>query len=127
MFKKGKEVAGKKPSILISDGAPNFHDAYQKELWTLKSLRTKHIRHIRFKGDNHNNKMERFNGEVRDREKIMRGLKRQDTKILTGYQIFHNYIRLHEGLDGKTPAEASRIKVEGENKWKTLIENASDH
>jgi len=36
-----------------------------------------------------NNKMERFNGEVRDREKVMRGLKRKDTTILTGYQIYH--------------------------------------
>jgi hypothetical protein len=55
----------------------------------------------------------------------MRGLKRDDTPILTGYQIFHNFIREHEGLNGKTPAEASGIKIEGENKWKTLIENAS--
>jgi putative transposase len=43
-----------------------------------------------------NNKMERFNGEVRDREKVMRGLKRNDTTILTGYQIYHNYIREHK-------------------------------
>jgi len=42
-----------------------------------------------------------------------------------GYQIFHNYIRGHEGLDGKTPAEACGIKVEGNNKWQTLIQNAS--
>lgn len=72
-----------------------------------------------------NNKMERFNGEVRDREKVMRGLKKADTLILTGYQIFHNYIRAHEGLEGKTPAEACGILVQGENKWKTLIQNAS--
>lgn len=72
-----------------------------------------------------NNKMERFNGEVRDREKVMRGLKKADTPILTGYQIFHNYIRAHEGLEGKTPAEACGILVQGENKWKTLIQNAS--
>ena len=63
--------------------------------------------------------MKRFNGEVRDREKVMRGLKRHHTKILTGYQIFHNYIRQHQGLKGKTPAEASGIKVEGKNKWIT--------
>jgi hypothetical protein len=69
--------------------------------------------------------MERFNGEVRDREKVMRGLKRHDTKILTGYQIFHNYIRQHEGLDSKTPAEVSGIKVEGKNKGITLIQNSS--
>jgi putative transposase len=68
--------------------------------------------------------MERFNGEVRDREKVMRGLKRTDTPILAGYQIYHNYIRPHEGLNGKTPAEVCGIKLEGQNKWKTIIENA---
>ncbi len=69
--------------------------------------------------------MERMNGEIRDREKTMRGLKRNRTPILQGYQIFHNYIRPHMALDGKTPAEACGIKIEGENKWTTLIQNAS--
>jgi putative transposase len=55
----------------------------------------------------------------------MRGLKRQDTKILTGYQIYHNYMRPHEGLDGKTPGEACGIKIQGNDKWRTLIQNAS--
>ena len=68
-----------------------------------------------------NNKQERINGEIRDREKVMRGLKVKDTPILPGYQIFHNFIRTHEGLDGKTPAEACGIKVEGDNKWKIQI------
>jgi putative transposase len=76
-------------------------------------------------GDKNNNKMERLNGEVRDREKVMRGLKRQDTPILKGYQIYHNYLRPHEGLDGRTPADANGIKIEGDNKWVTLIQNAS--
>ena len=41
--------------------------------------------------------MERFNGEVRDREKVMSGLKRKDTLILTGYQpsCFIQGIKLH--------------------------------
>jgi hypothetical protein len=69
--------------------------------------------------------MERMNGEIRDREKTMRGLKRQDTKILAGYQLFHNYIREHEGLDGKTPSEACGIEIKGKNRWITLIQNAS--
>ena len=29
------------------------------------------------------------------------------------------------GLDGKTPSEACGISIEGNNKWKTLIQNAS--
>lgn len=55
----------------------------------------------------------------------MRGLKIDATTILTGYQLFHNYIRPHEALDGRTPSEACGITIEGENKWKTLIQNAS--
>jgi len=86
----------------------------KKEFWTHKiETRTEHIRHITIRGDHNNNKMERMNGEVRDREKTMRGLKKKDTPILKDYQIFHNYIRPHEALDGKTPAEACGIKIEG--------------
>lgn len=65
-----------------------------------------------------------MNGEVRDREKTMRGLKKMDTPILKGYQLFHNYIREHEALDGKTPAEKCGIKVVSDNKWITLIQNS---
>ena len=111
---------------LITDGLPAYHDAYKKEFWTHKiETRTEHIRHITLRGDHNNNKMERMNGEIRDREKTMRGLKTKETPILTGYQIFHNYIRAHEGLDGKTPAEACGIEIKGKNKWLTLIQNAS--
>jgi putative transposase len=72
-----------------------------------------------------NNKMERFNGEVREREKTTRGLKKNNTTMLSGFQLYHNFIRPHMALDGKTPAEACGITIEGKNKWITLIQNAS--
>jgi len=125
LFELGKKVAGKKPTTIITDGLRAYHDAYKKEFWTLKGPRSEHINAIRLRGDMNNNKMERLNGEIRDREKTMRGLKKIDTPILEGYQLFHNYIRPHEGLDGKTPSEACGIKLEGKNKWMTLIQNAS--
>jgi transposase-like protein len=125
LFREGKDLTGKRPNTLISDGAPNFNDAFKKEFHTNTNPRTRHIKHIRLQGDHNNNKMERFNGEVRDREKVMRGLKKANTSILPGYQIYHNYMRPHEGLDGKTPAEVCGIKIEGQNKWITLIQNAS--
>jgi len=83
------------------------------------------VRDIAIDGAIHNNKMERMNGEIRDREKVMRGLKRTDTPILKGYQIYHNYIRPHSALGGRTPADACGIAIEGENKWLTLIQNAA--
>lgn len=30
------------------------------------------------------------------------------------------------GLEGQTPADKAGIKIEGANKWKTLIQNASN-
>jgi hypothetical protein len=30
------------------------------------------------------------------------------------------------GLEGKTPAEAAGIEVKGDNKWLTIIQNASN-
>jgi hypothetical protein len=76
-------------------------------------------------GDNNNNKMERLNGEIRDREKVVRGVKIPDSSLISGYQLFHNYIRPHMALEGRTPSEAAGIRVEGVNKWMTLIQNAS--
>ena len=126
LFREGKELTGKRPNTLISDGAPNF-ESFKKEFLTLNNPKIRHIKHIRLQGDHNNNKMERFNGEVIDREKTMRGLKKVDTPILTGYQIYHNYMRPHEGLKGKTPAEVCGINIQGQNKWKTIIENASKY
>jgi transposase-like protein len=126
LFQLGVKATGKKPMTLITDGLPAYHDACNKEFWTMrKDTRTEHINAIRLKGDMNNNKMERFNGEIRDREKTMRGLKTKNTPILTGYQIFHNYFRPHESLDGKTPSEACGITINGKNKWLILIQNAS--
>jgi len=69
--------------------------------------------------------MERLNGEIRDREKTMRSLKKDDSPIITGMQIHHNYIRNHMGIDNDTPADRAGIKINGNNKWLTLIQNAS--
>src|SRR5271157_3683955 len=120
LFSKAKHLMGKSPKTIVTDGLRTYSRASQ-EVYPLAD----HVRHIRLQGDMNNNKMERMNGEVRDREKTFRGLKTKETPILKGYQIYHNYIRPHESLDGRTPAEACGIKVEGENKWKTLIQNAS--
>jgi transposase-like protein len=126
MFKESIERTGKRPRVLISDGAHNFHLAYKREFFTIRKPRTQHIRDIRVSGEVHNNKMERMNGEIRDREKTMRGLKRIDTSILNGYQIYHNYIREHQALNNETPASRCGIEIEGNDKWKTLIENSSN-
>jgi putative transposase len=127
MFRESIERAEKKPQVLISDGANNFHDAFRKEFWSEygEEVSPQHIREIRMAGQVHNNKMERQNGEWRDREKVMRSLKKEDSPVISGMQIFHNFFRPHMALDGKTPAEKAGITIEGANPWITVIQNAS--
>ncbi|MCL5948981.1 MAG: IS6 family transposase [Candidatus Bathyarchaeota archaeon] len=120
LFQMATRLMEKQPKIMVTDGLPSYHVAAKQ---VLKG--TEHVREIRLAGSIHNNKMERLNGEIRDREKTMRGLKVNETPILTGYQLYHNYIRPHESLDGKTPADLCGIKIEGANKWLTLIQNAA--
>lgn len=127
MFKDAEELAGKKPTTLISDGAANFHHAWKKQ-WRPKNRthkETEHHRHIHLQKDMNNNQMESFNGAtVRHREKVVRGLKKEDSAMLTGLRIYHNHVRPHLGLNGKTPGESAGIHIEGSNKWKTIIQNA---
>jgi len=126
LFRRGKEVVGKKPLTLITDGLHAYELAYRREFYAHQKPVTKHVEHVTWRGEKGNEKMESFNGNtVRSREKTMRSLKREDTPILTGMQIYHNHVRSHMGLGGKTPAELAGIQVKGENKWMTLIQNAS--
>ena len=78
-------------------------------------------------GDMNNNQMESFNGNtIRLREDVVRGLKKDDSPILTGLRLYHNHVSPHLGLpDNMTPGEAAGIKVEGNNKWLTLIQAAA--
>jgi len=124
MFAEAKRISPIEPKKIISDGAPNFGPAIQDEFANQTENSFTHQAEIRLAGQVHNNKMERMNGEIRDREKTMRGLKSTETPILTGMQLYHNFIRPHEALKGKTPSQACGIEIKGDNKWLTFIQNA---
>jgi len=126
LFKQGRKIAGKAPFHIITDGARNFHAGIESEFWReKKQLALVHERDIRFGGEIHNNKMERMNGEIRDREKVVRGVKKPDSPLIEGYQIYHNYVRPHMALDGQTPTDRAGIEIQGGDKWLTLIQAAS--
>jgi putative transposase len=126
LLRMGKEKMQTKPNVFVTDGLSAYNDAFKKEYGAVKKGSPIHVRHISLHGDRNNNKMERLNGEFRDREKIVRGVKSKDSPIFDGYQIYHNYFRPHMSLDGKTPAEACGIQINGENKWITVIQNANE-
>ena len=116
-----KKQIGKSPTHFVTDGLP----AYMKSSKKIFGKKTKHHRHIHLSGDMNNNKMERLNVEIRDCEKVFRGLKKFYIPLIDGMKAYYNYTKKHGSLDGKTPAEQALIKVDGKNKWITLIQNAS--
>ena len=125
LLQKSKQVTQTKPKVIITDGLHSYSEAYRKEFWTVnRENRTIHIRNVHLQGDMNNNQMERLNGEFRDREKVVRGIKKVDSVIIDGYQLYHNYVRPHMALDGNTPADMCGIEIQGLNKWRTIIENA---
>jgi hypothetical protein len=62
---------------------------------------------------------------MEERNKVMRSLKKTDSPIIDGQRIYYNYVKPHQGLDGKTPAEKAGIGIGDENKWLGLIKKAS--
>jgi transposase InsO family protein len=84
-----------------------------------------------------NNKMERFNGEVGDREKTMRRLKRNKVMrglddeetaqtMMDGLRVYYNFLRPHTALKGRTPAQKANIETH-KAEWMSLIKKASQH
>ena len=129
LLMQAEDVGGKKPRTFASDGAGNFardwYIFYRPKDFLEKN--TRHVRHIHQDGDYNNNQMEAFNGAtLRHRLKVTRGLGSPASPVVPGLMIYHNFIRSHQGIGmyGDTPAERAGIRVQGEDKWKTLIQNA---
>ncbi len=135
IFKTTKDVAGKNPTVLITDKLPAYQKAARKIFGNKTyhkcdaGIRSKRVgpsgkkNHANFHPSN--NKMERLNGTIRDREKTFRGLSAYDTAVFDGMKVHYNHVRGHDALKNKTPAEVAGISTEGANKWKTIIQNSS--
>lgn len=96
LLKMGKQVTKKTPSVFVTDGLPAYNDTFKKEFVPKNFLHkpSEHVKDIHFKNQVANNNIqERLNGEFRDREKIFRELKKNDSPAIYGIKLYHNYIR----------------------------------
>jgi hypothetical protein len=70
--------------------------------------------------------MERYHGTLKERNKVMRAIKKTDSAFIDGQRIYYNYMRSYTALKGKTPAEAAGINLNlDQNKWESLIRKAT--
>jgi transposase-like protein len=118
-FRKSKKVGSKKPKLMVTDGLASYKRAFNSEFYDHHQS-CKHIADVGLQ-ESLNNVLERMHGSIREREKVMRGIKIEDTPIIPMNQIYYNFIRPHQALEGKTPAEAAGVGINGENKWEGLL------
>jgi putative transposase len=107
-FKTAQSKANKSPKFMLTDGWRAYEDACEQVF----GGDTKHIVTTPFKGKRlSTNIVERWHGTLKDRLKPMRGMDKSETHqlILEGFVLNYNYLRPHESLKDKTPAEAAKV------------------
>ena len=123
LFKMAKEKMLGYPKKVFTDGLWVYLDAFNKYFL----YKSKYVRASSFKEKSILNLMERFNGTIKDRHKVKRGLKdlAASWSIQVGFILHYNYVRNHLSL-GMTPAEAAGFSINlGRNKWLGLIRLAA--
>jgi len=128
MFKKGYDQSKKRPKVIFVDGSFVYQPAFNKVFYTrYKADRVELIQKVGIRTRETNNLVERLHGTVKDRVKPMRGLKAYESTeaIIDGYTVHYNFVRPHQGLDGKTPAQVAGI--ENLSSWRSLIEQATQY
>jgi len=109
-------AGGANPKIILTDG----WKAYLEGIEQVFGADTKHIVSTPFENkDLSTNVVERWHGTLKDRLKPMRGMDKSDTHqlILEGFIFYYNFLRPHESLNGKTPAQVAGIKFPYKSWW----------
>ena len=115
------------PNAVVHDGLRSYEDAFNKEYHFQNGKRIKEIRSVSVRHNGLNQKVERLNGIMRDREKVMRGMDHKDSaqKTIDAFRIHYNFVREHSGIK-QTPADNAGIKLKlGQNKIENWIKLAS--
>ena len=111
------------PNYILTDCLNSYQKAIRDEF----ENRTAHIKTKSLKEGFVNRPIERYHNEIREKLKARRGLGNDESaqNFAELYKIHHNYVRPHQGLDGKTPAESAGIDLNlGDDKYLDLIKQA---
>lgn len=104
LIDRALKTAGKEPKTVITDKLASYLDVrYGKD--------TEHIQSSPFASEENTQKIERFHSTLKQRTKVMRGLKNIETAhdFVRGWLVHYNYLRPHTALGDKTPAEVAGI------------------
>ena len=115
LIDRAVKQAGKSPKLVITDKLASYLDVfYGKEV--------EHRQGGIARVEDNTQKIERFHGTLKQRTKVMRGLKNIESAVdfMNGWLVHYNYLRPHEALGDKTPAEVARVEYPYDN-WSDII------
>lgn len=99
----------------VCDGFWNYKNAFNTLFYRVAKLQFGvPIACKKYGLEHNNNPIERYNGGIKDRIKILRGgfgSFEYAEAFLNLRHIIHNFVNPHQGLGGKTPAEKAEIKL----------------
>lgn len=115
LYDRAVKTAGKEPDKVITDKLASYLDVrYGKD--------TEHIQSRPFAVEDNTQIIERFHETLKQRTKVMRGLKNIESahEFIGGWLVHYNYLRPHHSLNDKTPAEVAGIDFPYKN-WADII------
>ncbi len=82
-----------------------------------------HLNRIHLTKGPNNNLIERLNGSYKDRTKTMRGFQTREgaRAFCDAFVVQYDFLRVHESLDGQTPAVAAGIRLPFADGWCDLL------
>jgi transposase-like protein len=123
VFKEAiKNAHGNEPEQVLTDSLR----AYRKGIsQTFKNMKPEHVAKCGIgKPHANNNRVERLNGTIRERTKVVRAWKKRTSPMAEGQRIQYNFVKPHQALENQTPAERAGVGIKAKNKWLDLLYNA---
>ena len=103
--------AGKPPKVIITDKLK----AYPNGIFTALGGYTEHLQGSPFTiATESTSRIERFHETLKERTKVMKAFRDIDTLITfsEGFLTYYNFLKPHEALKGKTPAEKAKLRYQ---------------
>lgn len=117
VFRLARANATRTPDVIVTDRLASYIDGIERVF----GADTRHVQAGGIRAVVNNNLSERLQGTIRQRAKVMRGLKRRDTAqlVMDGWALHYNLFRPHESIGDRTPGSVAGIKAPFEN-WEDV-------